>query len=334
MNEPTNRSTALTQTRAFLAALFIDLSGIIELRPIVPDGNAGSIFCKTIDDAFVRIERLAGQRINVYVGIATRRDSRNGKKWNLRAVRALWVDLDGLTDPAARKAAERKLAEFPLNPSMRVWSGGGLHIYWVLVESIELIDVPMIERVERILKGLADALGGDRAATDASRILRVPGTINYPDAKKRAARRTEAPCELIEKTDAEYQLDDFDAFEIRGATPMKNGTSERVAYESTRDATLPNYIRDLITIEPELQARFNRRPGRHADRSPSGVDMSLACALAHWGIPPADIERTLRASRAAAGLWKHDAGYRLTVERAVSLAARKVLEREEAHADG
>ncbi|MCH7644657.1 MAG: hypothetical protein IH974_07445 [Myxococcales bacterium] len=53
-------------------------------------------------------------------------------------------------------------------------------------------------RLEHTLKGIADVLHADRAATDSTRILRVPGTTNYPDAKKRAKGRTEAPAVLLE----------------------------------------------------------------------------------------------------------------------------------------
>ena len=332
MDDRPQNSKSTEPARTLLVALFDGVPGVIELRPIVPDGPAHPTFHETVDCALSRIAKLKGSKINVYVGMATRRDASSGEKVNLRAVRAFWVDIDDLTDPAAREAAEKRIAEFPLKPSMIVWSGGGLHLYWLLVEPVDVTDAAMIARIESILKGLADVLGGDRAATDASRILRVPSTINYPDAKKRVKGRIPARCELIERTDTEYTLDDFDAFELRGAAlTQKNGntTGARVEYESTGDSTLPDYIAALMEIEPELRARFNRRPGRHADHSPSGIDGSLACMLAHWGIPPADIERTLRASRAKAGLFKHDRAYTLTVERAVNQTKAWAREREE-----
>jgi len=56
-------------------------------------------------------------------------------------------------------------------------SGGGYQPYWLLREPVEL-NQETIARLEGINRGLALALGGDAAATDASRILRLPGTFN------------------------------------------------------------------------------------------------------------------------------------------------------------
>ena len=57
-----------------------------------------------------------------------------------------------------------------------------------------------IAEFEAALKGVAHFLGGDLAATDASRILRVPGTVNYPDEKKRARGRVPVLAELVSQS--------------------------------------------------------------------------------------------------------------------------------------
>lgn len=187
----------LEQIHSFMTTLFEDIHGLIELRPIEVDGPAHSIFCRNVEESVRAIQREAAPGVNMYCGIATRRTRVSGKKDNLAALRALWVDIDFHEDPQGeRELLEITLETFPLPPSLRVWSGGGVHLYWILSEPVRVDTTESIARVEAILKGLADALGGDRAATDASRVLRVPGTTNYPDQRKRDRGRVPAECRI------------------------------------------------------------------------------------------------------------------------------------------
>ena len=132
----------------------------------------------------------------------------NGSKLNLAATRALWVDFDG--DPGELST---KLETFPLPPSLLVNSGGGVHAYWILAEPFALDTEEARSQFENVLKGLTAVLGGDRAATDASRILRVAGTINLPDRRKRDKGRSAALCRIAAEGDETYGIDDFDDFE-------------------------------------------------------------------------------------------------------------------------
>ena len=60
----------------------------------------------------------------------------------------------------------------PLQPSITVNSGRGVHAYWLLVQPI---DAPTAADLQR--RWVARC-GADHCATDLARILRVPGTIN------------------------------------------------------------------------------------------------------------------------------------------------------------
>jgi putative DNA primase/helicase len=72
---------------------------------------------------------------------------------------------------------------FPLRPTLLIDSGGGYQCYWLFREPVHLAPAggdarPMIFQLEGINRGLSLALGGDVAASDAARILRLPGTFN------------------------------------------------------------------------------------------------------------------------------------------------------------
>jgi len=76
----------------------------------------------------------------------------------------LWVDIDNRDD------LESALGELPA-PSLVIDTGRGRHLYWKLTEPIP------IDTVEQLNKFIASQVGGDTAAWDRARILRVPGSI-------------------------------------------------------------------------------------------------------------------------------------------------------------
>jgi len=103
-------------------------------------------------------------------------------KRNARGAKALWLDVDaGPGKPYPDwQAAARALAEFcRLNGLPRpliVLSGLGIHVYWALVQTL---DVQTWERYARGLKALCAKLGlqADSARTaDITSVLRTPGT--------------------------------------------------------------------------------------------------------------------------------------------------------------
>jgi hypothetical protein len=64
-------------------------------------------------------------------------------------------------------------------PSAIVYSGGGLHVYWTSKDDLAFADwFPYADGLKQLL--LANNILCDAGlTTDASRILRVPGTLNY-----------------------------------------------------------------------------------------------------------------------------------------------------------
>jgi hypothetical protein len=194
--------TPVSDARLFLARIFgEDLGGgLIEVRAWPADRPQGAArrFCRSVAEAEHVVGQLSRQRLNVCIGIATRRSAENGKKSNLCSLRALWADVDGLVDQGAREELEVKLEGFPLRPSFRIWSGGGEHLYWTLREPIDVSTPNGVAAAERKLVGLQRALGADPSATDASRVMRCPGTVNFPDAGKRAKGRLPSLCVAIQ----------------------------------------------------------------------------------------------------------------------------------------
>lgn len=124
---------------------------------------------------FLPFHRLATAKFpknkNVYFAVATRNGG--GEKQHIVEIPALWADMDFKILPETE--SKKRLKECPLQPSAIIHSGGGYHDYWFLKEPCLKQD---IEAVESLLRRFAIYLGADTSATDASRILRVPGTFN------------------------------------------------------------------------------------------------------------------------------------------------------------
>lgn len=93
----------------------------------------------------------------------------------LKSLRAVYVDLDGQED-VNLVLDVLAAAQMPA-PSMAVFSGRGLHLYWLL-RATPSKALPVWQRIQdSILKALS-SIGSDPACRDCTRVLRLPGTIN------------------------------------------------------------------------------------------------------------------------------------------------------------
>jgi RepB DNA-primase from phage plasmid len=116
-----------------------------------------------------------------YMGVAER-GIPNGRKASCSVLRALFTDIDVVKAGLDWGTTLGKVFSFTPSPSIVANSGGGLHLYWVLKTPINLWAEGEVAKAESVLRRLAAALGGDPAATDVSRVLRVPGTPNLKPA--------------------------------------------------------------------------------------------------------------------------------------------------------
>lgn len=121
----------------------------------------------------------------------------------------VWADIDfkAYASEADAKAAVHKA--LPFGWTYLVDSGGGYHAYAMLDEPVGPDE---FDRIERINRGIARRIGGDLASTDAARILRVPGTLNFKYSPAR-------PVKLAEYSgvgEVRYSLDELSMYEDLG----------------------------------------------------------------------------------------------------------------------
>jgi hypothetical protein len=194
------------------------------LIAIMPDGKLTAISAHTTDqvEAFVREH---DGRANLYYLVNPTRTAMNKKaaKKDIAAIEYVLGDLDPACDETSEAAKARYLEQLNLTfepkPTAGIDSGNGIQCLWKLQEPIilnELVngefsteDQTKIEDAEARIAAVMKRLGAKAGTQNIDRILRLPGTTNLPNAKKRSEGRTECPTRLLWFDDVSYLLDAF-----------------------------------------------------------------------------------------------------------------------------
>ena len=252
-------------------------AGIVRhLIAIDDDGRVAALsFGPTgLEEARAWIEARQGNA-NVYYSVNELRPSVLNRKAVKRDVaRALHLHVD-VDDPTALS----HIREFGPKPTTIVFSGGGYQAFWKLNEPARDLD-----RVERINAELARKLGADKCH-NIDRIMRLPGTINVPNAKKRKAGRVPTLARVVDsETDwsRTYALGDFEG---PGPEPPSDAMYALSVVEPVALDQLPVNI-SLATVELIKRGDDPSAPIGSNDAhfpSRSEVVWRVACELARAG---------------------------------------------------
>lgn len=201
---------------------------------------------------------------------------KKAEKKDIRTVRALHVDIDpdkksDETPEDCKARALKMLAAYDPPPSVLIDSGNGIQALWLLEEPITLDGTEDgWRRVEAYNLALSKAFDADHC-WNIDRIFRLPGTINVPNAKKKAKGRIERPALLLESTWEKYPLTRFaPAPELQeaGSSSTRRGAVEIPGnlkrFASTDD--LPVKLDDY-TVMLIVNGRDTENPMRYPSRS-------------------------------------------------------------------
>jgi hypothetical protein len=223
----------------------------VNLCAITPDGpTASKTFQKTDEGRKKAKEWIAEQnklRNIYYQGASLTVLNKRPHKQDTTLIHFAHADIDthGPVDQieAEKKAILKKLRAYGPRPSRIILSGNGFQALWDLKEPLKATGTN-IERLEAINKALAEALGGD-PCHDVNHLLRLPGTLNHPNAKKRNNGRVVAAAKLIENDDMglfAYSLDDFPQGVMKPEHAISGGE-----YGKIGSPLLPDHV-DLARI--------------------------------------------------------------------------------------
>jgi hypothetical protein len=200
------------------------------LTAIVVDGGTSTITADTPAKVDTFVSTHNGKQ-NLYFSVNPTRSALSSKasKSDIAAVEYLMADLDPKSDETPEDAKARYLSqiekEFEPKPTAIIDSGNGIQCLWRLKEPIELLgpEDPIIPDVEARSAAIMQRLGGKAGTQNIDRILRLPGTINLPNKKKRNEGRTKCPSKLIRFNGSTHPID---AFPLPGPEPNKPGTPD------------------------------------------------------------------------------------------------------------
>jgi hypothetical protein len=151
----------------------------------------------SIEEAYERAKEISENGLNAYFSTATFETDKSSKAANVKHKKAFYLDIDcgptkavpnqygrieGYIDQATGLAELRKFCKVMSLPKPTlVNSGRGIHAYWALTEVISVDDwLPIAEKLKEACK-LNNLIVDPAVPSDAARILRVPGTLNYKD---------------------------------------------------------------------------------------------------------------------------------------------------------
>jgi hypothetical protein len=230
------------------------------LTAIVPDGP-------TTTETFTAIKSLLAwvhnqnviQRKNVYYTLNPLRGTMDRKPKKTDITAAEFTHLDA--DPSPEESPEQFRARFlpvlkAFNPaaSAVVDSGNGIQVLWRLDGQHE--NATAVELVNRALLAEFNAQSGTQ---NIDRLLRLPGTINYPNAAKLKAGRTARLSSLLECNDKTYALTAFP--ELKQEERRGPG---RPSGSKNKSKEIPAYLTSILLL-PDNGA--GQRTGDYETRS-------------------------------------------------------------------
>lgn len=182
--------------RAVIFSFLASIGEDVHLCSIVLDGGrcTGRWFGDDVLEAtdWALAESVAGRNVYWTTNRVAEYCNKKPGKADIVSARFAHIDID---PPKAGGALDKlqtqaELLSLLAPPTLIIDSGGGLQAFWRLAGPAS---VPEVEAVNR---GLAERLGGDNCH-NIDRLMRLPGTVNYPNAKKRSAGRTPSLAKVI-----------------------------------------------------------------------------------------------------------------------------------------
>lgn len=206
----------------FLSSLYANLEGNYNLYLWTVPGRKTHLFpVRDLPGMAAAAGQLAAAH-DVYFGLgATARalgEYERPKNEEVTAIPGLWVDIDVLhpvhkikeLPPNIESAMELLPNELP--PSIIVWSGYGIHVYWLFREPWVLETPEERNQAANLLLALQSVIRANAIrkgwkidpTADLARVLRVPGTLNrkLPDSPVQAM--------VIERSETRYNPSDID----------------------------------------------------------------------------------------------------------------------------
>ena len=233
----------------------------------------------TVPEMMQWLDRI-GATHNLYfsVGEPLADFSKKAERTDMARVWWFHVDVDpragediGMEQQRSLGLLQRPPAPLP-PPTVVVFSGGGHQGFWKLREPIEINgSEAAAEDAKRYNLAIELALGADNVH-DISRIMRLPGSVNRPDEKKRKKGRVESLAAVVEwHKDRVYDLSAFQkAPQVQTGTATGFPASSVKVSGNIRRFNSVDELPDKVTVRTRViiaQGVDPDEPNKHPSRS-------------------------------------------------------------------
>ena len=193
----------------------------------------------------MQLVKLKFDKDNVYITLNTFYKTYRRIEY-LRELNALFIDLDTYKTDFTKEQILMNLNEnyFGKNiptPNFIIDSGRGLYLIW-LTKKVPSMALPLWKAVEEYFYRTLKEFGADRQALDATRILRIPGSINS---------KTHTEVKIIDNYDYLYDLREIQNEympELSEKAPIRRGRPKKVKYIYRERSLYYARIQDLIKL--------------------------------------------------------------------------------------
>lgn len=252
------------------------IADAIQLVAITPDGPVSAKwFGSDAKSAAIWADRENRKGRNIHWTPNIVRDGldRKAAKKDILAARYAHLDID---PPIDIQSKHRELTEALVPPSLIVFSGGGIQAFWTF-------DAPNedLGAIEDINKRLATQFGGDHCH-NIDRLMRLPGTVNWPNKKKTLMGRAPALARLLSGSTGTKHAPASVCSDL--PNPMQTELSESVA-----EPAAPHVIgQSSLAITPDDLGLVQGSKLRGMIERPKGEDRSrdafaVACEMIREG---------------------------------------------------
>ncbi|MCS6105532.1 DNA-binding response regulator [Clostridium botulinum] len=164
----------------------------------------------------------------------------------LKELKAHFIDLDIYKSKFTKEQVLMRLDEEYFNksiprPNLIIDSGRGLYLIW-LINSVPSQALPLWKAVEEYLYKELKVFGADRQALDATRVLRVPGSINS---------KSNTVVEVLEQYEYVYDLREIQEGylpELDKNKPKKKGRPSKTVFIHRERSLYYARIQDIIKL--------------------------------------------------------------------------------------
>lgn len=229
--------------------------------------------------------------------------SKKAERTDIESVNFFHVDLDAEAGADLDSERTRLLLSLTSNrpkkvpePSIIVSSGGGIQAFWKLQEPIAIQgELSLAENAKRYNQQLELIFSADNCH-NIDRIMRLPGTMNIPDAKKLKKGRVKEEARVLQFKDLAYALSEFIQAPLIILQEKDVSFNGETIYDNCK-ANISGNIRRLVSIDELDEWNVPDRvkvvcvQGRHPEQNKEGDDSRSAwlfdgvCQLVRHNVP-------------------------------------------------